>query len=73
VSYAFRILVRVVNVNEQTATASPDVLKNCGNVEDEKFLEDLFKDGLELYGQTSALLVTGKGRKLRGSYLDQYI
>jgi hypothetical protein len=39
-------------------------------VKDEAFYKDLFKDAPELCGQTCAFLAAGKGKDLRGLYLD---
>ncbi|KAF1960079.1 NAD(P)-binding protein [Byssothecium circinans] len=50
--------------------AHKDVLDKYGDVRDEKFFMDLFKDGPELCGQTCAWLATGQGKELRGLYLD---
>ncbi|KAF2690890.1 NAD(P)-binding protein [Lentithecium fluviatile CBS 122367] len=50
--------------------ASQDVLDKYGDVRDEKFFMELFKDGPELCGQTCAWLATGQGKELRGLYLD---
>jgi hypothetical protein len=47
------------------------VLDKYGDVRDEKFFKDLFKDGPELCGQTCAWLATGDGKELRGLYLGK--
>ncbi|KAF2801148.1 NAD(P)-binding protein [Melanomma pulvis-pyrius CBS 109.77] len=50
--------------------ASKDVRDKYGDVHDEKFFIDLFKDTPALCGQTCAFLATGRGKELRGLYLD---
>lgn len=45
-------------------------MKKYGIVKDESFYKDLFKDDPSLCGQTCAWLSTGKGKELRGFYLD---
>jgi NAD(P)-dependent dehydrogenase (short-subunit alcohol dehydrogenase family) len=50
--------------------AGEDVLAKYGDVRDEASFMELFKDGPELCGQTCAWLATGRGRELRGLYLD---
>jgi hypothetical protein len=61
------------NAYEYIASASKDVLEKYGNVKDEKFFKELFKDSPDLCGQTCAWLVTGQGKELRGLYLGKYI
>jgi hypothetical protein len=51
------------------AGASQDVLDKYGDVRDEKFFMDLFKDPPALCGQTCAFLASGRGKELRGLYL----
>lgn len=58
------VLTRIV-----IAGASKDVLDKYGDVHDEKFFIDLFKDPPALCGQTCAFLATGRGKELRGLYL----
>jgi NAD(P)-dependent dehydrogenase (short-subunit alcohol dehydrogenase family) len=50
--------------------AGKDVLDKYGDVRDEAFFMALFKDGPDLCGQTCAWLATGRGKELRGLYLD---
>ncbi|KAH8764058.1 short chain dehydrogenase/reductase-like protein SDR [Hyaloscypha finlandica] len=52
------------------AETAPDVKERYGIVKDEAFYKDLFKDGPELCGQTCAFLASGRGKELRGLYLD---
>jgi len=52
------------------AETAPDVKEKYGIVKDEAFYKDLFKDGPELCGQTCAFLASGRGKELRGLYLD---
>lgn len=49
------------------------MLDKYGDVRDEKFFKDLFKDVPELCGQTCAWLATGQGKELRGLYLGEYV
>jgi len=46
------------------------VTEKYGIVKDETFYKSLFRDGPELCGQTCAFLASGKGKELRGLYLD---
>ncbi|KAF2021503.1 NAD(P)-binding protein [Aaosphaeria arxii CBS 175.79] len=50
--------------------ADQDVLEKYGDVRDEKFFMELFKDEPALCGQTCAFLASGRGKELRGLYLD---
>ncbi|KAF2258326.1 NAD(P)-binding protein [Lojkania enalia] len=50
--------------------AKQDVLDKYGDVRDEKSFMALFKDPPELCGQTCAFLASGRGKDLRGLYLD---
>ncbi|KAH8730338.1 short chain dehydrogenase/reductase-like protein SDR [Phaeosphaeriaceae sp. PMI808] len=52
------------------AGAAIDVKEKYGDITDEEFFKDLFKDGPALCGQTCAYLATGRGKELRGLYLD---
>ncbi|KAE9368040.1 short chain dehydrogenase/reductase-like protein SDR [Stipitochalara longipes BDJ] len=52
------------------AETALDVKEKYGVVKDEAFYKDLFKDTPSLCGQTCAFLVSGKGKELRGLYLD---
>jgi hypothetical protein len=54
----------------ETAEAAPDVKEKYGVVKDEAFYKELFKDTPSLCGQTCAFLAAGKGKELRGLYLD---
>jgi hypothetical protein len=55
------------------AGASQDVLDKYGDVRDEKFFMDLFKDPPALCGQTCAFLASGRGKELRGLYLGMLL
>lgn len=55
------------------AGASPDILEKYGDVRDEKFFEELFKDTPALCGQTCVFLASGKGKELRGLYLGKFV
>lgn len=50
--------------------AGKDVLEKYGDVRDEKSFMELFKDEPSLCGQTCAWLASGRGKELRGLYLD---
>ncbi|KAF2004911.1 NAD(P)-binding protein [Amniculicola lignicola CBS 123094] len=50
--------------------AKQDVLDKYGDVRDEAFFMELFKDTPALCGQTCAFLASGRGKDLRGLYLD---
>ncbi|KAF2471623.1 NAD(P)-binding protein [Lindgomyces ingoldianus] len=52
------------------SAAKKDVLEKYGDVRDEKFFMELFKDPPALCGQTCAFLASGRGKDLRGLYLD---
>ncbi|ORY11102.1 hypothetical protein BCR34DRAFT_664558 [Clohesyomyces aquaticus] len=52
------------------SAAKQDVLDKYGDVRDEKFFMELFKDPPALCGQTCAFLASGRGKELRGLYLD---
>lgn len=53
------------------SAAAPDVKAKYGDAtRDEAAFKALFKDGPELCGQTCAFLATGRGKELRGLYLD---
>jgi hypothetical protein len=52
------------------AATAKDVTEKYGIVKDEAFYKSLFRDGPELCGQTCAFLAAGKGKELRGFYLD---
>jgi hypothetical protein len=52
------------------AETAPDVKEKYGIVKDEAFYKELFKDTPELCGQTCAFLAAGRGKELRGLYLD---
>jgi hypothetical protein len=52
------------------AVTGTDVIEKYGIVKDENFYKTLFKDDPSLCGQTCAFLSTGKGKVLRGFYLD---
>jgi hypothetical protein len=45
------------------------VKEKYGDMTDEEYFKDLFKDGPTLCGQTCAYLTTGKGKELRGLFL----
>lgn len=47
------------------------MLEKYGDVRDEKFFMELFKDEPALCGQTCAWLATGRGKELRGLYLGE--
>ncbi|KUJ08824.1 short chain dehydrogenase/reductase-like protein SDR [Mollisia scopiformis] len=59
----------VLTAMGSSATAA-DVTEKYGIVKDEAFYKHLFKDAPALCGQTCAFLSTGKGKELRGLYLD---
>ncbi|KAF1849638.1 short chain dehydrogenase/reductase-like protein SDR [Cucurbitaria berberidis CBS 394.84] len=50
--------------------AAEDVKEKYGDITDEEFYKDLFKDTPALCGQTCAYLATGRGKELRGFYID---
>ncbi|KAF2278046.1 short chain dehydrogenase/reductase-like protein SDR [Westerdykella ornata] len=50
--------------------AAKDVIEKYGDVRDEEFFMQLFKDQPSLCGQTCAFLASGRGKELRGLYLD---
>ncbi|KAJ4365031.1 hypothetical protein N0V83_008647 [Neocucurbitaria cava] len=52
------------------AGAAPDVRSKYGDITDEEFYKDLFKDAPVLCGQTCAFLASGKGKELRGLFID---
>ncbi|KAF2027848.1 short chain dehydrogenase/reductase-like protein SDR [Setomelanomma holmii] len=52
------------------AAAASDVKEKYGDITDEEFFKHLFKDGPSLCGQTCAWLATGRGKELRGFFLD---
>jgi hypothetical protein len=45
------------------------VKRKYGDITDEEYYKDLFKDEPTLCGQTCAWLATGQGKELRGFYL----
>jgi len=47
------------------------VKQKYGDITDEEFFKDLFKDGPSLCGQTCAWLASGKGKELRGLFLGK--
>ncbi|KAF4635682.1 hypothetical protein G7Y89_g2413 [Cudoniella acicularis] len=59
----------VLTAMGSSATA-PDVTEKYGIVKDEAFYKFLFKDIPALCGQTCAFLAAGRGKELRGFYLD---
>ncbi|KAH6875264.1 hypothetical protein BKA58DRAFT_334458 [Alternaria rosae] len=59
-----------VRGNMGGAGAPDDVKQKYGDITDEEFFKDLFKDGPSLCGQTCAWLASGKGKELRGLFLD---
>ncbi|KAF2848892.1 short chain dehydrogenase/reductase-like protein SDR [Plenodomus tracheiphilus IPT5] len=50
--------------------AAKDVKDKYGDITDEEYYKDLFQDGPPLCGQTCAWLASGKGKELRGLFLD---
>ncbi|CBX92231.1 hypothetical protein IAQ61_000411 [Plenodomus lingam] len=52
------------------AGAAKDVKEKYGDLTDEDFYKDLFKDSPPLCGQTCAWLASGRGKELRGLFLD---
>jgi hypothetical protein len=58
--------------NIMVAGAASDVKDKYGDITDEEFFKDLFKDGPTLCGQTCAYLATGRGKELRGLFLGGY-
>ncbi|KAH7084756.1 short chain dehydrogenase/reductase-like protein SDR [Paraphoma chrysanthemicola] len=50
--------------------SAKDVKDKYGDITDEEFYKDLFKDGPPLCGQTCAWLATGRGKELRGFFID---
>jgi hypothetical protein len=52
------------------AETAPDVKEKYGIKKEGAAFEDLFKDTPELCGQTCAFLASGKGKELRGFYVD---
>ncbi|KAF2833461.1 NAD(P)-binding protein [Ophiobolus disseminans] len=52
------------------AGAAKEVKEKYGDITDEEFYKDLFKDGPPLCGQTCAYLATGRGKELRGFFFD---
>ncbi|CAG5181875.1 uncharacterized protein ALTATR162_LOCUS9879 [Alternaria atra] len=59
-----------VRGNMGGAPAADDVKKKYGDITDEDFFKDLFKDGPSLCGQTCAWLASGQGKELRGLFID---
>jgi hypothetical protein len=55
------------------AGAPEDVKEKYGDMTDEEYFKDLFKDGPTLCGQTCAYLATGRGKELRGLFLGRYL
>lgn len=55
------------------AGAGQDVLDKYGDVRDEKFFMDLFKDPPALCGQTCAWLASGQGKELRGLFIGESV
>jgi hypothetical protein len=53
-----------------SAETAPDVKEKYGITKEGAAFEDLFKDTPELCGQTCAFLASGKGKELRGFYVD---
>jgi hypothetical protein len=53
------------------AGAPSDVKEKYGDMTDEEYFKDLFKDGPTLCGQTCAYLATGRGKELRGLFLGK--
>jgi len=53
-----------------SSATGDDVTERYGIVKDESFYKHLFKDDPALCGQTCAFLSTGRGKELRGFYLD---
>ena len=53
------------------AGAAKEVKEKYGDITDEDFYKDLFKDGPPLCGQTCAYLATGRGKELRGFYIGK--
>jgi hypothetical protein len=58
--------------NGLAAGAAKDVKDKYGDIRDEDFYKDLFKDGPPLCGQTCAYLATGRGKELRGFFIGKY-
>ncbi|CAO2658486.1 Nn.00g062090.m01.CDS01 [Neocucurbitaria sp. VM-36] len=50
--------------------AATDVRNKYGDITDEEFFKVLFKDAPVLCGQTCAFLASGRGKELRGLYVD---
>ncbi|KAH7371501.1 hypothetical protein BKA66DRAFT_182660 [Pyrenochaeta sp. MPI-SDFR-AT-0127] len=50
--------------------SAADIKEKYGDIKDEEFYMSLFKDPPSLCGQTSAYLASGRGKELRGLYLD---
>ncbi|KAF1937544.1 NAD(P)-binding protein [Clathrospora elynae] len=59
-----------VRTNMGGVGAADDVKKKYGDITDEEFYKDLFKDEPPLCGQMCAWLATGQGKELRGLFLD---
>lgn len=70
VSLPFSLITIKSKLTVGTAEAAPDVKAKYGVVKDEAFYKELFKDTPELCGQTCAFLACGRGKELRGLYLD---
>lgn len=68
------ILLRHHQVREKlncAVGAAEDVKKKYGDITDEAYYQDLFKDGPSLCGQTCAWLASGQGKELRGLFLGE--
>jgi hypothetical protein len=59
--------------NNCVAGAAKDVKEKYGDMTDEEYFKDLFKDGPTLCGQTCAYLATGRGKELRGLFLGKHL
>ena len=51
--------------------AAEDVKKKYGDITNEAYYQDLFKDGPSLCGQTCSWLASGQGKELRGLFLGE--
>jgi hypothetical protein len=73
VGQSHKILEANDGADNCVAGAPKDVKEKYGDMTDEEYFKDLFKDGPTLCGQTCAYLATGRGKELRGLFLGKYL
>jgi hypothetical protein len=69
VGLSLAVSERYNHADVPVAGAPSDVKEKYGDMTDEEYFKDLFKDGPTLCGQTSAYLASGRGKELRGLFL----